>query len=221
MDLSELQKSIEGLYHTFAVKQAPASIDRCPHCMNEQEAKDLLRQDLASIPEAELWSYAFDVFYTVGAVEDFRYFLPRILELVSQHAETDLDPEMVLCKLTYADWLNWPAEEQAAIERFLKAAFWALLNGPADQNPHEDGNLIDSWLCGLSRSGLSISAFLEILEYPRNQTQKKQLLAFVQDDDEYFSDKETWWFPSDGDKEPFADQLDVNRKLFFEWVTGQ
>ncbi len=66
--------------------------------------------------------YSFKAMTTWGDVEDFKHFLPRLLEL---SATTGLayGYEVVLGKLEYAKWNEWEETEKDAIRAFL-LAWW-------------------------------------------------------------------------------------------------
>ncbi|MFY0523776.1 hypothetical protein ACN28I_11580 [Archangium gephyra] len=57
---------------------------------------------------------------------DFKYFLPRILELFPFQELGAVSAELVAEKILYAGWKDWPDEERAAIRAYLEA-LWDLL----------------------------------------------------------------------------------------------
>ncbi|MGH9628063.1 MAG: hypothetical protein ACRD7E_06950 [Bryobacteraceae bacterium] len=64
---------------------------------------------------------------TMGGVDDFLYFLPRILELLpDDDFVAYIDREVVFDKLRYGKWETWPADEQAAMRDYLR---WAWAKG--------------------------------------------------------------------------------------------
>ena len=75
---------------------------------------------------------------TWGTEEDFKHFLPRLLELVTaEESITDVvDSEVLLGKLAYADWTHWPSEEQKAVNDYLNALWLHLHRSHLNQWQH-------------------------------------------------------------------------------------
>lgn len=68
----------------------------------------------------ELISYQGSALYTWGGPEHYKHFLPRILELHSQHQDSFyIQLDEVLVTLKHADWEQWPLEEQNAVKSFV------------------------------------------------------------------------------------------------------
>ncbi|WP_170170342.1 hypothetical protein [Hymenobacter perfusus] len=78
---------------------------------------------LADLTKAQLQRYAFKAMTTWGDAADFRYFLPRLLEL-SLRPDADIEKETLFGKMELANWTSWPAAEQAAVRDML-VAWWA------------------------------------------------------------------------------------------------
>jgi hypothetical protein len=87
MTNDQLRKTIDAVYAAFASVPKPLRIDGCACCVDENEVTVLLTKPLREISPSALSSYASSVFLTVGDKQDFRYFLPRILEI----SVSDLD----------------------------------------------------------------------------------------------------------------------------------
>jgi hypothetical protein len=106
-------------------------------------------------------------FLTVGGELDFRYLLPRILDISISDPGNANDPEIVLGKLRLAEWRLWPAIEQEIIETFVDAWFELALTG--DLEAADDGwsdTETESVLCGAARAGLPITPWLLRLHDP-------------------------------------------------------
>lgn len=149
-----LQQSIETLYEVFASVPKPATIEGCPCCLKDKEIHVLLSKPLRELSPEELSRYASSVFLTVGDVTDFRYYLPRILDVLTSAPGWWPDPEIVGSALQNANWSTWPDAEQNAISTVFDAKIDANIEEP-------DGYRLDSWLCGIARSGASISTYLD------------------------------------------------------------
>lgn len=109
------QADIEHLYHVFARYHAPRRLEGCPCCTSPSEAEHLRHKPLRTITSPELEHYAFKALSTWGTLKDYKYFLPRILELTDDQS-LRCDTEITLRKLAYGDFANWPADERSAIQ---------------------------------------------------------------------------------------------------------
>jgi hypothetical protein len=144
-----IRQSIKGLYGAFGDVARPTAISFCDHCRSAEELKPLLRKDLREITADEIWQYAHSVMLTLGSEEDFLYYCPRLLELLtpldSEMSEFGLpDEPIVLGKLRLAGWQAWPANKRAAVMEWAEAIFAAM------------GEVVfvlgvDSWICGMAQ----------------------------------------------------------------------
>jgi hypothetical protein len=167
-----MYETIPFVYDAFANYSKPADFPACECCLSDEEKKVLLRGKLKELSADELSSYAADVFQTVGSVADFKYFLPRILELSVNGEFSWPDPPVVMVKLRLADWDQWPGHERSAVIDLLVEKFRCLL-----QDEHTDGSDIDEWLCALGRCVPDITPYLEPLLDKANES---KLLSFIE-----------------------------------------
>src|SRR4051812_3921753 len=129
MTANDLNQSVAGLYGAFAGYPLRSHIESCPCCRGPKETRHLHTKPLRELTAHDLELYAFRAMTTVGDVDDFRHFLPRILELLPH--DFPVDKEVVLSKLKYAGWAQWPPAERAAVKRFLVDLWaWARHNAP-------------------------------------------------------------------------------------------
>lgn len=140
-----LRAAIAALYDATAALPHPKTIEACPCCMNEAEVAELLRLDRREASSDDLSAYSFNVLSTVGAEDDFRYYLPRILELAVAHEFCWPDPEIICGKLRDGAWRAWPPVEVAALEQFASAMFESF--GAIEYGEFA----FDGWVCGLGR----------------------------------------------------------------------
>ncbi|GAB2811769.1 hypothetical protein GCM10027176_15340 [Actinoallomurus bryophytorum] len=148
-------EAVEGLYAAFGHVRRPARVPGCPHCVAPQEDRPLLDGPVRSLPADALARYAAKAISTWGGAEEFRYFLPRLLECAAADAFGYPDPAIVFGKVAAAGWHAWPAGERAAIEAFL-TAWWAdtLERHPADP----DAGTV---LCCLGAARADLTPFLD------------------------------------------------------------
>jgi hypothetical protein len=152
-----LDDTIERMYAAFAGQGKPAVVDACACCIGERELNELVRVDLRHLTAEQLSNYASSVFLTAGSDSDFRYFIPRILDL-SLHGAFDWpDFEVICASLRNGEWLSWPESlKLSIIDVFLSAWERAATGG--------DGVGVDSLICGFGRAGLDLYPFLGRLE---------------------------------------------------------
>ncbi len=148
------------MYEAFACVP-PATIEGCPCCIATRGIDVLLTTPLRQIPGRALRRYVSGAFLTVGDTRDFRYLLPRILEVSVRESEDANDPEIVLGKLALADWRSWSREEQRVIEDLVDAWFEQRL--ARDLAEAAEGWLtceVEQILCGAARAGMSLQPWL-------------------------------------------------------------
>lgn len=180
MGEAAFRAALDALYRQFAAP-APASIKNCPCCLSSGAAAVLHTKPLRELQQLELVDYAQSVFLTVGAEADFRYFLPRILELSA--LEPAWSPQITVGKLKLAGWLEWEAADRACVEAFLKAWWRWRLEQSADANPDADvrGHAFDleGVFCAIARTGAALDPFLEDLAaYPQLRAAMAELFLW-------------------------------------------
>lgn len=160
------QDALEALYREFAAP-VPRIIEGCPCCLEKRGTDVLLATPLRDLTGQMLWSYVSGLFYTVGSERDFRYFLPRILEVASIDPGNSNGAEIVLTKLSLANWHAWRPEEQAVVTDFVDAWFEAALaRDLAEADEGWIGSEAESVLCGAARAGLALVPWLMRLQQP-------------------------------------------------------
>jgi len=93
--------------------------------VNPSDERGLHRVPLRELTVDDLEMLAFRAMTTFGDEQDYRHFLPRILELASfgRTPHIGFDLWLIGNKLTYGRWTTWPADEQAAISEWVQAMF--------------------------------------------------------------------------------------------------
>jgi hypothetical protein len=174
-DATSLADAIEALYVTFASAPRPVALDYCQCCFTPEEERALLADvPLRALPAETLEPYAIDVLLTVGGVADFRYFLPRMLELSTGAGFILPDLESMLGRLRLAGWNAWPADEQTAVRDFL-TALWAhtLTAGP-------DEEVAAAVLCAIGNAEDDVRPYLAVwgsaLAWPAAAAHLRKLL---------------------------------------------
>lgn len=152
----ELRDVIDNCYEAFASYPPPRRLDASPARDPAAILKALTSAPLRELAAEQLGPYAGWAMTTVGGTDDYRHFLPRILELaIGDGSHLGLDPPAIAGKLNYAGWPAWSANEQAAV-RMVFAGAWrhGLQQHPDDYDP-------SGWLTGIALIGGDLDAALE------------------------------------------------------------
>jgi hypothetical protein len=120
---TELKIAIENLYLTFSIYPFQSTMNGCPCCVSDIDKKNIHVKQLRDLNEEDLSKYAFKAMTTWGDLADFKHFLPRIFELLTT-TNFPVDNQIVLGKLEYGNWHEWPEAEIASIRQFL-LAWWS------------------------------------------------------------------------------------------------
>jgi hypothetical protein len=116
-DNTELASAIERLYEVFKAYKPPAQPAFCRHCVSEAEDAVLHAKPLRHLSFKELSRYSFKAISTWGTVEQFKYLLPRLFELLVQNG-FNYDPEILFKKPRYGNLASWPHAEQEALNAY-------------------------------------------------------------------------------------------------------
>ena len=158
-----VSQALEDVYRVFAGRPKPRVIEACPCCIDQQSLCVLLSSPVREITADQLSAYASSVLLTAGDEADFRYFLPRILEISLHDRRWWPDLEVVLGKLRLANWSQWSSLERAALHALFDAGFDEAVERAGSTALELD---VDTWLCALARSGSNLQPYLAKLEAP-------------------------------------------------------
>lgn len=201
----ELHEAIEQLYEVFAKYPANFNMDGSPMYQElAQWNRALTIKPLRHLSEDDLRIYYFKAMTTLGDVNDFKHFLPRILELLSV-LPFDFDEWVTLDKLKYGNYETWPTSEKEVIRQFL-FAFWQKLIT-------EKSDLIDALFDGYFPAIANVypdfkqllAMWLEI----ENEQAWQRLAAFVCRNDRKILKQQV--LPGNND-------LATQGQLFLEWL---
>lgn len=169
MATPQLQAAIETVYRVLRTPM-PRSIEGCPCCSDPKALCRLLEKRLSDLSPADLSDYAMSVFWTVDE-SGFRYFLPRLLEILATERDWWPSPPIILKKLVLAGWRNWAPKERDAIEHLVRTWLDTLLR----EEP-VDGDAIDAVICGIGLAHIPLAPYLEMLA-----AQPKALASYYED----------------------------------------
>lgn len=81
----------------------------------------MYQQPLEQLSFDNLERYIWKAMTTWGDVEDFKHYLPRILEFLATLGDGFKDVFIVGSKLEHACLKEWPENEQLAVNEFFRA----------------------------------------------------------------------------------------------------
>lgn len=113
-----LKISIKKLYDIFAKYQGLSKLEGSPLYDDlETWNKQIRSKKLRELTDDDLSLFAGKVILTWGDENDYRFYLPRILELTAE-LKTPYDIWTLYSRLEDANWKTWNADEQTAINDF-------------------------------------------------------------------------------------------------------
>ena len=174
--VSKLSIAIENLYRTFKRYRPSEDFHGCSHCVSETADAELKQKKLAELTCDDMARYAFKAMTTWGTVDDFKHFLPRIMELVAINEEFPIEIEVAIGKLSYAQWLTWPEKERVVVEQFLEAWWKDTLSQPFSESARL---LSRDVLCSLAQVVEDIDPYLSHWESRSDVEASLHLAAFI------------------------------------------
>jgi hypothetical protein len=161
---SDCADAVDALYAVFQEHRLHADTNACPCCHRPGQERVLHSKPLRDLAAEDLRLYAADAILVWGDADDYRYFLPRIFELMVtlEDPSTELDaPAIVFGKLRFGDWWTWPEREQNAIRRYFVALWNAVLRTDPDNCAFTD---VEDWLCGIAQAENDLLPYLAAWE---------------------------------------------------------
>jgi hypothetical protein len=129
-----LKISIDKLYDTFAKYQGLSKLEGSPLYDNYIKSwrSVLISKKLRDLTDKDLSLFAGKVILTWGDENDYKFYLPRILELTAE-LKTPYDIWTLYSRLEDADWKTWNEDEQTAINNFTLELWNNLLNDNSEK----------------------------------------------------------------------------------------
>jgi hypothetical protein len=141
-DALSIRQRLDGAYDAFARYRRPLVLHASPLCDPEKLLKQLTAKPIRLLDVEDVQEYAAAALTTVGTVEDYKHFLPRLLDLATESGV--VEPEMIALKLKKAEWRAWPKNEQQSLDEiFVHASVDAF-------KQHTDDYLAGKWLVSLA-----------------------------------------------------------------------
>ncbi len=125
-----MQNAISQLYTVFSKYKFDPQMWHAQITVSREWKAELYSKPLREIPTRIIGIYAFKAITTWGKVENFKFYLPRILEVLT-FPNNSIQIFVLFGKFEMADWKNWPVDEQNALHNFL-IAWWHFLHTKSD-----------------------------------------------------------------------------------------
>jgi hypothetical protein len=204
--MTGIEKAIENLYVTFSRYPRPTKIECCPcGCTKPDATVHLLAVPLRELRFAGLIDYSSNAISTQGSVDDFRYFLPRLLQGIANESY-DYCPEILFGKLSYAEWRSWPDVEITAINNYLKALWLKGLNSFPIEEHLPAFTEIETLLASIAQTGEELEPYLQSWTETTVRQADENLIQFVTIYGDDFSNGRTldWAFWEDSESQAVA-----------------
>jgi hypothetical protein len=173
-----MEAAISELYRIFEPYRLDDDFTGCEHCVSPVDSQHLASIPLQELTVADIDRYAFKAMTTWGTEFNFKYFLPRVLELAFEDYLGFNFPEVLLGKLAYAKWGLWPALERDAVCNFLDSFWLHQLHSHGDF-PRDERIRIA--LGGLAKACDSIIPYLTVWSDQRAELPTLHLAQLVTD----------------------------------------
>jgi hypothetical protein len=145
---------IEELYHTFSTYSLANSITgcHCNVCLDADYEAFLLTTPLRELTSNNLTAYLQSVDIIDAACNDFKYFLPRILEIIfEERDQSNFFFEAVWNVLSKPNYLLWPRHEVITMNKFFELYYQTVKSTFSD--PRNEFIELDFQKAGLWKNG--------------------------------------------------------------------
>ena len=118
-----LKKATQNLYDTFGKYSVLGNLRlrSCECCVSDNEIRQLLSKPLDDLNQDDLRRFMSKAVTTYGNIQDYKHFLPRILELMQNLNSDFIDDFTTYEKLNYSEWETWDTKEIDAIDNYFLA----------------------------------------------------------------------------------------------------
>ncbi|MES2618948.1 MAG: hypothetical protein V4613_13810 [Bacteroidota bacterium] len=204
----ELKITIETLYDTFAKYQGLSKLEGSP-LYDELSTWniDLRSKKLKELTEEDLSRFAGKVMLTWGDENDYRCYLPRMLELTAE-LKTPYNIWTLYSRLEDANWKTWDIEEQTAINDFTVELWNNLLNDNSEKAEWE----FKDYFHAIANFYPDFAQVLKVWETNNNFASIKHLTNYIFEERQYLFDNN------------FINSIEKNTKhieQFKIWLTSE
>lgn len=118
-----MHPTIQHLYDTFSKYHLNEKITGhyCPLCLNEEYNNFLHNTPLKQLTAEDFIGYLTSANIIDASCNDFKYFLPRFLEIIyTSNEQSNIFFEQIWRTLAEANYHSWPDREKEAVNNFFK-----------------------------------------------------------------------------------------------------
>lgn len=180
-------EAVETLYDVFSVYPLAQKVEGCPCCVSAEDEAALHIRPLRRLTGDDLSRYLLKALTTWGDADDFRHFLPRLLEIAAETRNYDVDMEAITSKLEYAKWQQWPEREQQAVRLYLSALWRFVLTLPPEEV------LLDEYLGAIGQAEEDLAHYLKLWQNTVTDAAFTQLAIFFDSQLDLHKSKLTNW----------------------------
>ena len=171
----ELQLSINKLYEVFARYPGNPNMEGSPLIKHLEEwNRRLFSKPLNQLSSDDLDGFSSRAMTTWGEVNDYKHFLPRILELSALY-DGPIDISWTFDKLDYGKWDMWSENEKDVIQEYL-LTFWVAILKDSTKNAEW---LFVEYFYVCARYYSNFSEILRTWEMDTSKTAIKHLADFI------------------------------------------
>lgn len=157
----------------------------------------------------DLSDYAASAFLTAGDVEDYLYFLPRILEVSIVDETWWPTIEVTGRAIRETAPAEWPQQRTASVQNLFEAAFESFI-------VQKQFYQIDDWICGAAKADFNVETLLRIVA-----TNEEAILEFFNSNAAALANgmlANEFWEPADSGQEEILAWLnsDKVRRVAFD-----
>lgn len=158
--VTDLEIIVSRAYGIFSDYTISRPLDVCKCCLSADEELQLLKLPLNKIDCGlmEYWNQAVKT--DTPDLAEFKYFLPRILELISKYEFPGLSLELSLQSFNYYSRNDWQDEEWLILDKFLTSYFLQSLNA----YPLPDATSLGDILAMIDKAGFDVKSMLQLWE---------------------------------------------------------
>ncbi len=175
----DLTRIVECAYQMFKKYRLNGRLDvcTCPSCVSEESYRALLSTSLRNIPLGLLLQYQHSARLVPPNVEEFKYFLPRYLDVIAEgECPSEFGYDIALVRLGEArGQVAWPDEEVALVDRYFLTVLTERLTTAV--YPIELGEA----LCMIAVGGHSMEGITEYCLSHNSTLARTQISAFLCD----------------------------------------
>lgn len=178
--IAQLKASTESLYDAFSTYPGNPQMEGSPLYTDlDNWNRQLYSKPLKQLTAEDLSLYIGKAMTTWGDLNDFKHFLPRIMELTAVY-DAPLSIGTIFHKLEYANWCTWSELEKKAIQEFMIALWNDLLK----QSSKEAERIFAEYFSSLACYYPDIDELLKLWDSDIGLASTKHLANFIFDENE-------------------------------------